>query len=335
VAIDSGAAVKFRRFGRTEIEISELVFGGGFVGGIIIDADDETRREAIRRAIAKGINWIDTAPSYGQGKSESALGWLLGELDEQPHVSTKVGLDLAKLDDLAGQIERSVEQSLGRLRRDSVDLLQLHNPLGPANDKSTLNVDDVLKDHGVADVFEGLKAQGLTRFIGITALGEAAACRQVIDSGRFDTAQVYYNMLNPSAGRNMPQQWNGYPYDGIIEACRRQDMGIMAIRILAAGVLATNTRTGREIPVNTESDVETEERRARAAFAALENTHGTRAQTAVRFALTNPDVSCAIVGLAALEHLEEALAGAEAGPLPGEALRKLARIYETGFEHVR
>ena len=60
--------MKLRRFGRTGIDISELVFGGGFVGGILIHADDDTRREAIRRALAGGINWIDTAPSYGQGR---------------------------------------------------------------------------------------------------------------------------------------------------------------------------------------------------------------------------------------------------------------------------
>jgi aryl-alcohol dehydrogenase-like predicted oxidoreductase len=50
--------VKHRRFGCTGIDISELVFGGGFVGGILIDADDDTRREAIRRALDAGVNWI-------------------------------------------------------------------------------------------------------------------------------------------------------------------------------------------------------------------------------------------------------------------------------------
>ncbi len=326
--------MKLRRFGRTGIDLSELVVGGGFVGGILIHADDDTRREAIRRALEGGINWIDTAPSYGQGRSETALGWLLGELDEQPCLSTKVALDPAKLDDIPGHIETSLEQSLTRLRRDSVDLLQLHNALGPPGDAATLNVEDVLKDNGVADTFEQLRAQGLVRFIGITALGDAAACRQVIDSGRFDTAQVYYNMLNPSAGRKMPANWTGHSFDGIIDACRRQDMGIMAIRILAAGVLATDLRTGREIPVSIDSEVAKEEQRTGAVFAVLEDAYGTRAQTAVRFALANSDVACAIVGLATLEHLDEALAGAESGPLPEDAVVRLDRVYESGFQHV-
>jgi aryl-alcohol dehydrogenase-like predicted oxidoreductase len=111
-------------------------------------------------------------------------------------------------------------------------------------------------------------------------------------------------------------------------------MGIMAIRILAAGVLATDVRTGREIPVSAESDVAEEEQRTRAVFAVLGDDYGTRAQTAVRFALANPDVACAIVGLASLEHLDEALAGAESGPLPENAVARLDRVYESGFEHV-
>lgn len=328
-----GSTVNLRRFGRTDIEISELIFGGGFVGGMLIDADDDTRREAIRRALNGGINWIDTAPSYGQGQSETALGWLLGELDELPYLSTKVRLDLDKLDDIPGQIERSLEQSLNRLGRDSVDLLQLHNPLGPSADAATLNVKDVLKEHGVADTLEQLKHQGQIRFMGITALGDAATCREVIDSGRFDTAQVYYNLLNPSAGRKMPVKWTGHAFDGIIDACRRQDMGVMAIRILAAGVLATDTRTGREIPVSTEIRLEEEEQRTRAVFAALGNRYGTRAQTAVRFAIANPDVSGAIVGLATLAHLDEALAGADSGPLPEEAMAAVDSVYESGFQH--
>jgi L-galactose dehydrogenase/L-glyceraldehyde 3-phosphate reductase len=326
--------VKRRRFGRTGIAISELVFGGGFVGGILIDADDDTRREAIRRALDGGINWIDTAPSYGQGRSETALGWLLAELDDAPHVSTKVGMDLATLDDIPGHIEKSLEESLVRLGRDSVDLVQLHNPLGPPDDVATLNVEDVLKDGGVADTFDRLRKEGRMDHIGFTALGDATACRQVIDSGRFDTAQVYYNMINPSAGMTMPPKWSGHAYDGIIDACRRQDMGIMAIRILAAGVLATDVRTGREIPVSSKTDVATEERRARAAFVALGDDYGTRAQTAVRFAVSNPDVSCAIVGLATLDHLDEALAGVESGALPRDALDRLDDVYAAGFEDV-
>ena len=68
--------MRYRPFGRTGLQVSELVFGGGWVGGILIHQDDATKRAAIERALEAGINWIDTAPSYGDGESERALGWL-------------------------------------------------------------------------------------------------------------------------------------------------------------------------------------------------------------------------------------------------------------------
>lgn len=62
--------MKYRKFGTTGLEISEIIFGGGAVGGILINADDDTKRQAVRMALDGGINWIDTAASYGSGKSE-------------------------------------------------------------------------------------------------------------------------------------------------------------------------------------------------------------------------------------------------------------------------
>jgi aryl-alcohol dehydrogenase-like predicted oxidoreductase len=78
--------------GRTGLEISELAFGGGVTGGILIDPDEVTRYGALRRAVEAGINWIDTAPAYGNGASEETIGRHLEALSPQPHVSTKVRL---------------------------------------------------------------------------------------------------------------------------------------------------------------------------------------------------------------------------------------------------
>ncbi|MCP5157639.1 MAG: aldo/keto reductase [Ectothiorhodospiraceae bacterium] len=325
--------MRTRRFGRLGIQVSELVFGGGWVGGILIHRDDDTRREAIRRALADGINWIDTAPSYGQGQSEQALGWLLAEIppERRPHVSTKVRLDTARLDDVEGQVERSITESLGRLRRDNVDLLILHNRIAAERAPDTVTPDDVLRPGGVLDAMARVRDRGLTRHLGITALGETGPCIQVIDSGRVDAAQVYYNLLNPSAARTMRGGWSAQSFAGIIDACRRQDVGIMGIRVLAAGVIATDERHGREVQIATGSDLDTETRRAHAAFAALGDGHGTRAQTAIRFALANGDLSCVVVGMAELDHLDQALAAARMGPLPPDALSALERLHDSDF----
>jgi aryl-alcohol dehydrogenase-like predicted oxidoreductase len=80
-----------------------------------------------------------------------------------------------------------------------------------------------------------------------------------------------------------------------------------------------------------EAAIPTEEMRARAVWRVLDERYGTRAQTAIRFALANPDIAGVVVGLAELSHLEEALAAAETGPLPDEALAELREVYQSGF----
>ena len=176
-----------------------------------------------------------------------------------------------------------------------------------------------------------MKSQGLTRFIGLTALGETAAIVRAIESGRFDSAQVYYNMLNPSAARpragSMPRGWTGQDFGGVIDACKRHDMAIMNIRVLAGGTLASDVRHGREVVVADAADLDTEQRRAAAAFGALGAVEDSRAQVALRFSLANPDLSCVVFGLAELGHLEEAIAAQSRGPLPAEALHRLEKSW--------
>lgn len=326
--------MKYRRFGRTGLQVSEVVFGGGYVGGIVILADDDTRRRALRRALDAGINWIDTAPLYGQGRSEDALGWLLAEVSDKPHLSTKVRLDLDKRADIPGEIERSVHASLRRLKRDSVDLLQLHNQIGARTGSGVLgaiSIEDVLRKDGVADGLERMREQGLTRFIGLTALGEAPSIVRALDTGRFDSAQVYYNLLNPSAARAMPAGWTGHDFAGVCAACVRHDVAMMNIRVFASGVLATDERTGREIALTENSALEVETQRAHAALAVLGPGHGTRAQTALRFALANPSFACFVVGLGEPSHLDEAIEAGAMGPLPAADIARLEAVYASGF----
>jgi D-threo-aldose 1-dehydrogenase len=325
--------MKLRRFGRTELQVSELAFGGGRSGGILINADDETRRTAVRRALDLGINWFDTAPQYGDGKSEEALGWLLAEVPETPFVSTKVRIDITSSESLVSQVERSVTESLGRLKRDQVDLLQIHSLIMPEATGRTISADHVLRDGGMADAMEKLRDQGMARFLGLTALGNNKSTIEIIKSGRFDAAQVYYNLINPSSEWDEATcDWSSYDGSGIMAACREQDMAVMAIRIFAASYLATRVRTGRESILTANTEAETEARNAEAVFAALHKEQGSRAQMAVRFALSNESVSSAILGLSETDHLDEAAAGAGMGALSSDAQEKLEQLYQVGFE---
>jgi aryl-alcohol dehydrogenase-like predicted oxidoreductase len=323
--------MKQRTFGRSGIKVSEVIFGGGNVGGILIHKDDATKREAIRKALAGGMNWIDTAAQYGQGKSEQALGWILPEMEQKPHLSTKFNLDPQNLDNLAEQIEERLNQSLERLGRSSIDLLQLHNRIGREPGGRVMTVDQILGKDGVADGLDRLREKGLIKHMGITGLGETDCVCEVIRSGRFDSAQVYYNLLNPSAGREMPEAWTGQRLTGIIDACRETNVAVIAIRIFAAGIIATDERTGREGIITADTEFSEEERKAKAVFKAIGDEYGTRAQIALRFGLSNPYLSCIDLGIAELHHIDEALAAAEMGPLPQDALDRLDALYESDF----
>jgi D-threo-aldose 1-dehydrogenase len=326
--------MRHRTFGSTGIQVSEVVFGAGAVGGILIHKDDATKREVIRRALAGGINWIDTAAQYGNGKSEEALGRLLPEAGATPYLSTKFQLDVEKLADVPAQIEERLRASLARLKRQSVDLLQLHNRIGTKPGGRVMTVEQILGRNGVADGLERLREKGLIRHMGITAIGETASVREVIASGRFDSAQVYYNLLNPSAGRRMPGAWTGHDFTGVIEACRANGAAVMAIRIFGAGVIATDERHGRESILTANTTLPEEERKTRAVFAAIGAGEGTRAQVALRFVLSNPDVACAIIGSAELHHIDEALQAAAMGPLPASTLARFDKLYESDFGRI-
>jgi len=120
-------------------------------------------------------------------------------------VSTKVRLDPDRAG-WAAAIRASMETSLRRLQQDHVDLYQLHNTLGPEAAGDVVTVEEVLDE--ILPVFEALRAEGKTRFLGFTANSDTDSLHRLVASGRFDAAQVFYNALIPSAGEPVPA---GYP----------------------------------------------------------------------------------------------------------------------------
>ena len=322
--------MKYREFGNTGIRVSELIFGGGAVGGLLINQDDNTKLAAVKRAMEAGINWIDTAPSYGQGRSEEALGWILKEIEEEPYVSTKVSINTDDMSDISGQIQRSIESSLERLSRESVTLLQLHNWIGRVTKGYMVSSEDIMRKGGVLEGLQRVKEQGLVQHFGITALGKTDHIIDVIEDGRIASAQVYYNLLNPSAGRSVPPVWEVYDFSGILDVCHRYGVAAMAIRVFSAGVIATDARHGRETPLTKGDTLQSETSKASAVFGDIGSDYGSRAQTAIRFALAQKRLSSIIFGLAELDHLEEAINAQNKGPLPEEGIQRLNSVYESG-----
>ena len=174
-----------------------------------------------------------------------------------------------------------------------------------------------------------LRAKGLCDWIGLTGLGDPKALHEVIDSGRFDVAQIYYNLLNPTAMAGAGPGWNSTDFDGLLHRCAAKDMGVMNIRIFAAGHLATTERHGREMPITANAESAAEEPRAKAALDLLGSRYGTPAQAALRFGLACPLISTIVVGIGETWHLDQALAAAEMGPLPAAALERLETLRRT------
>jgi L-glyceraldehyde 3-phosphate reductase len=286
----------------------------------------------MRKALDGGINWFDTAEAYG---SEPALGELLQEVDETPYVSTKVTLD-PNAPDLAGQVAEHLDGCLGRLQKDSVDLAQLHNRIDPTgeHDSRAMNVEQVLGPGGIAEGLEKARADGLCRAIGFTSLGDVPSILQVVESGRFDSTQIFYNMINPSAARPMPPAWTGQNLFGLIDACKAQDMGMIGIRVLVGGIIAADMREKRVSMMTKETDKETEIAKGAAILDELGDGLGSGAQLGLRFALGCADLSLSLVGIGEPGHVDAALEASDMGPLPADALEALERLYATDFGRV-
>lgn len=327
------AQIKQRRFGRTGLQVPEVTYGGGWVGGLLITAEQATAFATLDKALAAGIDWIDTAAAYGDGVSETVIGaWLktLGETP-RPRISTKFNIDWVA-GDFRGQVRRSLEASLERLGLDKVELAILHNRVvnrqPVARGPRELLPHDVLEPGGVADILDELKGEGLIDHLGMTGLGEPPALAMVVDSGRFDVAQIYYNALNPSAFVELPDEWNSTHFGGLGQRCVARDMGIMGVRIFAAGHLATDQRHGREIPITENAENTAEETRVRAMQAVVGDVDGSRAQTALRFGLGCEALSTIVVGIGAPEHLDEVLGAAQMGPLDDATHARIAELWQ-------
>src|SRR5262249_51886762 len=118
-------------------------------------------------------------------------------------------------------------------------IFHLHNAITKSGGGEALSVQQVLGE--VVPVFERLRQQGKIRFLGLTAIGDTAALYQVIDAGAFDSAQVVYNMLNPSAATKLPPDYPAQDYGRLFEHTAAADVGVVGIRVLAGGALSGST----------------------------------------------------------------------------------------------
>jgi aryl-alcohol dehydrogenase-like predicted oxidoreductase len=315
LGIDS-PLMQYRTLGKTGLQVSAVSFGAGPISTLMVGDDARRQMDVVAYAVAQGVNWFDTAATYGGGQSEQSLGRALDELNlhDKVHVATKVRLTSDDLFDVHSAVVRSVENSLKRLRVSRVALLQLHNSvtLHRGDEPTSITPADVLGHKGVARAFEHLQASGLVSHIGLTGIGHPDALAEVVQSGRFETMQVPYHLLNPSAGRVMPEGFAETNFGNIIATCAEMEMGVFVIRALAGGALAGNSPSPHtfKTPFFPLDLYERDRLRANQLKEAIgPDRH--LPQEAIRFALNHPRVHSAIIGFGETWQIDEALKALE------------------------
>jgi aryl-alcohol dehydrogenase-like predicted oxidoreductase len=323
-----------RTLGRTGLAVSVLGFGCGAVGGLMVRGNPADQERAVARAVELGINYFDTAAMYGNGESERHLGRVIKSLKPDIVVGTKVRVPDGERSRIGEAIAVSLEASLQRLQLDHVDLFQLHNHITADGGDGGITPETVLGE--VAPAFERLREQGKTRFCGITAVGDTPALHSVVDARAFDTAQVSYNLLNPSAGAAVSPAYPAHDFRDLLAHTKSAQMGVINIRVLAAGALSgTEDRhplgSPSVEPIGSGGSYHTDVRRAQRLEPLIREGHAeSLIDAALRFAIANDAVSTVLVGYSTLDQLETAARSINRGPLSRAALDRLAEL-QRGF----
>ena len=323
--------MEYRTLGGTKLQVSTLGFGCGAVGGILVKGDRCEMVRAVDRAIELGINYFDTAAIYGDGESETNLGLVLEELGTEVVVGTKVQLVTEELDDIEQAVVNSVNNSLKRLRRDYIDLIQLHNfvAIERRPEQRWVSVEDV---EIAMRASERLKEQGKVRFWGFNGLGEPGAVREAM-AGNVHTVQTCFNLINPTAGTKAPQGFPFEDYGQLIDEAADKKVGVIAIRVLAGGALSGSASrhpnaTQSVDPIASGRDfVEDVALSQRFGFLVNDGYVDSLIEAAIRFAIGKTGVSTALVGISTMEQLEQAAEFTNRGPLPTEALDRLPEVW--------
>ncbi len=298
-----------RTLGKTGLAVSELGLGGLFVsshGG----AEFEQSRRAIRRALELGINYIDTAPTYAD--SEEVLGNALEGVAAPFILSTKLGgRPQPFLPQDRACLMQSVQESLRLLKRDSIDILMVHEPDRPGQYDWWTDAESYYGP--VIEVLDELKQNGVIRFTGIGGT-TAYEMANIIRSGRFDVVLTAFNysLLWREAERE------------VLPAAQAQNMGIIIGSPLQQGALARRY----DEDVRHGARWLSPPRRAQfvALYELLDELQMPLPELGLRFVLSNPAVCTVLMGARSEEEVESNVRAAGKGPLSPDVLSRLDEI---------
>jgi aryl-alcohol dehydrogenase-like predicted oxidoreductase len=316
--------MNYRQLGRTDMRVSEISFGAWAIGGSWGPVRDEESYAALNRAVDLGVNFIDTADVYGDGRSERLIARLLRERKEEIFVATKAGRRLSP-HTADGYNRANLEAFVNRSRRnlgvDSVDLLQLHCP--PT---------EVYQRPEVFRALDELKRKGKIRYYGVS-VEKVAEALKATEYADLQSVQIIFNMFRLK------------PSTEFFPKAKERKVGVIARVPLASGLLTGKITAQTKFP---EDDHRNFNRHGEAfdvgetfsgvnletGLKAVEELKGlvprgvTLAQIALRWILMFDSVTCAIPGAKRPQQVEENVRAALLPPLSNGIMNKVQTVYD-------
>jgi aryl-alcohol dehydrogenase-like predicted oxidoreductase len=321
--------MRYRRLGDTDVSVSEVGFGVWTVSTGWWGQVDETRSlKLLRLAHEKGINYFDTADTYGSGLGETLLRDAFGHMRESIVISTKIGYDFYNHTARRGQQERpqdwsedfirfAFEQSLRRLGTDYVDFLQLHNTKM-----------DAVENDALFELMEEFKEEGKVRAYGIALGPKIGWLEEGVKAMRerdLDGLQMIYNLLEQDPGRVL------------IEAAHETNTSLVVRVPHSSGMLEGKYTEETTFAQNDHRRHRPKEwlleglKKVEQLGFLTESGERTLGQAALKFILASPEISSTLPNIYNEEQLEEFSAAPDTPDLTEEELARVEELYESNF----
>jgi aryl-alcohol dehydrogenase-like predicted oxidoreductase len=321
--------MKYRNLAGTDIEVSEVGFGVWTVStGWWGEVDDERSVRLLRRAFEKGINYFDTADTYGSGLGETLLAEAFGGMREEVVISTKIGYDFYNHTQRRGQQERpqdwsenfirfALEQSLKRLGTDYIDFLQLHNTKM-----------DAIENDALFELMEEFKDKGKIRSYGVALGPKIGWLEEGVKAMRerdLAGVQMIYNLLEQDPGR------------ALIEAARETDTSLIVRVPHSSGMLEGKYTEETTFAKNDHRRHRPKEwllgglKKVEQLGFLTGSGERTLSQAALKFVLATPEIISTLPNIYDDEQLDEFAAAPDTPDLTDDELARVAELYEDNF----
>jgi aryl-alcohol dehydrogenase-like predicted oxidoreductase len=321
--------MRYRKLGDTDVSVSEVGFGVWTVStGWWGEVDEARSVKLLRLAHEKGINYFDTADTYGSGLGETLLRDAFGHMRDEVVISTKIGYDFYNHTARRGQQERpqdwsedfirfAFEQSLKRLGTDYVDFLQLHN-----------TKIDAVENVALFELMEEFQREGKVRAYGVALGPKIGWLEEGVTAMRerdLDGLQMIYNLLEQNPGR------------GLIEAACETNTSLVVRVPHSSGMLEGKYTEETTFANNDHRRHRPKEwlleglKKVEQLDFLTESGERTLGQAALKFILASPEISSTLPNIYDEEQLEEFTAAPDTPDLTEEELERVEELYENDF----